>query len=127
MSINAWAKHYQTVWLERAGDPELPDWLRVACVAYGQHKANGHATFRRGQLALILARIDTATGEVLPLDRRNLYRAIQVAIQHGWLSATSSARCLVVPAHHVTGGLGNARAVCPQHEAIRERHLKAVG
>src|SRR5690242_20337375 len=121
MSVNAWAKHYQTAWLEHAGDPDLPDWLRVACAAYGQHKANGHATFRRGQLALILARIDTQTGEVVPLDRRNLHRAIQVAIQHGWLSIASSARCLVVPAHQVTGGLGNARAACPQHDAAQER------
>ncbi len=115
MIVNAWARHYQEVWLERAGDPALPDWLRVASAAYGRHRANGHATFKRGQLALILASVDPETGAVVPLDRRHLYRAIQTAINHRWLSDRSTARCLIVPAHAVTGGLGDAQEECPQH------------
>lgn len=125
MSANPWSRHYQLVWLERAGDPDLPDWLRVACAAYGKHRANGHAIFRRGGLSLILGTVDGSTGEVRPLDRRHLYRAIQTAVKYGWLGSESTARCLVVPAHAVTGGLGNARDECPQH-ARAHRHLKAV-
>jgi hypothetical protein len=45
--VNAarWAKHYMYVWEDRSGDPRLPSWLRIVCLAYGMHKANGHANF----------------------------------------------------------------------------------
>lgn len=125
MNGPTWSRHYQHAWLDRAGERSLPNWLRVACVAYGQHRANGHAMFRPGDLALILAHVDGDTGEVTPLDRRHLHRAIQKAVQYGWLANGSTARCLIVPAHAVTGGLGSATAECPQH-SHRGRRLKAV-
>lgn len=113
--INAWSRHYQSVWLERAGDPELPDWLRVAALAYGSHRANGHATFKRGHVALILADVDTDSGALTPRSRQGIYRAIRTAVRHGWLLDGSTARCLVVPGHAITGGLGSPADECPQH------------
>lgn len=127
-----WARHFQHVWEERAGSRSLPDWLRVACLAYGSHRANGHANFRRGEVALVLARLDEATGVVTPLARQGVHRAIKVAVGNGWLAVGSTARCLIVPAHAVTGGLGRAEDACPQHapasnKARRPRpNLKAV-
>jgi hypothetical protein len=108
-----WAKHYQHAWEERSGDPNLPDWLRVASLAYGKHSANGHALFGPGDLALVLGRVDPTTGEITAND--NVSRAIRTAVRHGWLARGSKARCLIVPAFAVDGGLGNAYAPCPVH------------
>lgn len=53
MGVHApWAKHAQIEWENRAADTTLPLWLRVACLAYGRHEANGHANFGRGWLAM---------------------------------------------------------------------------
>lgn len=108
-----WAKHYQHAWAERSGDPNLPDWLRVAALAYGKHSANGHASFAPGDLALVLGTIDRETGELRP--SRNVSRAIQTAVRYGWLATGSRTRCLVVPAFAVSGGLGSEYAKCQVH------------
>lgn len=108
-----WAKHYQHVWLERALDDSLPDWLRVAALAYGKHSANGHANLGPGELARTLASVNRETGEIRP--NQNVNRAIANAVRHGWLVGGSKSRCLVVPSHAVTGGLGNAYKACLVH------------
>jgi len=113
--VNPWARHYQRVWEERAGDPRMPYWLRVAALAYGKHAANGHAVFKAGQIGLILATVNTATGEIKALDRGSVQRAIRSAVEYGWLASESRSRCLVVPGHAIIGGLGGERDVCPQH------------
>jgi hypothetical protein len=119
--INRWAKHYQSVWEERAGNPRFPLWLRVAALAYGQHKANGHAVFRPGEVATILSTVDPDTGVILKPDRRDIGVAVGVAVDYGWLSPGSGTTCLVVPAHAVTGGIGSPHAECPVHERKRAR------
>lgn len=111
-----WARHYQHVWQERAGDASLPYWLRVAALAYGSHKANGHATFKPGAIGLVLASVDTTTGELKPMHKANVQRAIRAAIEVGWLTPDSGSTCLVVPGHAIAGGKGNPRAECPQHK-----------
>jgi hypothetical protein len=114
---NPWTRHYQCVWHERAGDARLPAWLRVAALAYGSHAANGHAQFKPGQVGLVLGSVDVVTGEVRPMDKGSVQRAIRTAIAYGWLGSQSGARCLVVPGHAVTGGLGgNPDDECPQHK-----------
>lgn len=108
-----WARHYQDEWHNRAGDPRLPHWLRVTALAYGSHQENGHAPFKRGEIALILGSVDATTGEIRPYA--NVGRAIQVAIEYGWLAEGSYWRCLIVPAHVAKkGNLGRAKA-CPIH------------
>lgn len=114
--MSSWARHYQHVWEERAGDPRLPLWLRVAALAYGRHDSNGHAPFKRGQVALILGRPPDDTGGPHPLDRREVWRAIDRAVMFEWLAEGSNARCLVVPAHAVKKGrLGEREKPCPIH------------
>jgi hypothetical protein len=116
---NPWARHYQRVWHDRAGDPRLPNWLRVAALAYGSHAANGHAVFKPGQISLVLGHVNSDTGEVRPLDKGSVQRAIRTAVEYGWLRSGSGTRCLVVPGHAITGGLGNADDECPQHRKGR--------
>lgn len=84
-----WARHYLEEWQRRAGDPRLPHWLRVAAAAYGLHQENGHAPFKSGQLALILG----SPGK----PYKNVTRAIEDAVEYGWLGEGSFHRCLIVP------------------------------
>lgn len=111
--LPTWSRHYQHAWEERSGNPALPKWLRVAALAYGKHAANGHAVFGAGDVALVLGDVDRATGAITP--DRNVKRAIDTAVQYGWLASGSKSRCLIVPSHAVSGGLGNEHATCPQH------------
>lgn len=106
--VNWWSQHYQSIWRERADDATLPLWLRVASLAYGTHRGNGHANFGPGEIAAILGK---------PADR--VSRALAQAKRKGWLSRESSARCLVVPPHAITGGNGHRREVCAVHVGKR--------
>lgn len=120
---NPWGRHFQSIWHERSADPRLPYWLRVSALAYGSHRANGHASFKPGQIGLVLGSVDTGTGEVRRLDKGSVQRAIRTAIDYGWLAERSGARCLVVPGHAIAGGLGRADDTCPQHHRERQgRH-----
>ena len=75
-----WARHYQDVWLERSGNRNLPRWLRVVAVAYGSHDNAGHARFKRGEVALVLAG-PFAPGEVpMPLSRQRVSEAVKQAV-----------------------------------------------
>lgn len=129
MSRNSWSRHYQSIWGDRAGDATLPDWLRVACLAYGKHKANGHANFEPRAVGLVLARVDRDTGAITPLDSGNVKHAIDTAVKHGWLAEGSGSRCLIVPGR-IAGGLGRAEEPCPRHskdcESATANRPKAV-
>jgi len=113
---DTWARHYQDVWHERSGDWRLPRWLRVVCLAYGAHDNAGHARFKRGELALILASVDPDSGAVIPLSRQRVHEAVQQAIGLGFLADGSIPMCLVVPAHDVIKGpLDQSPTPCPIH------------
>ena len=118
---NPWAKHYQLPWENRANDRNLPLWLRVACLAYARHEANGHANFRRGQLSWILGTPPTGDKPFERVPRQRVIEAINRAIKFEWLDSESCTECLVVPGHAVQGGLGNPDRLCPVHERKRER------
>lgn len=107
-----WARHFQDEWQARAGDPRLPRWLRVAALAYGSHTNNGHARFKRGEVALILGSIDRETGVVGPYP--NVRREVALAVEFGWLEEGSYWGCLIVPAHSIRKGDMYAKpAPCP--------------
>lgn len=103
----------------------MPYWLRVAALAYGSHTDNGHARFKRGEVALILGTVDHDTGEVRPFA--NVRREIARAVEYGWLEDGSYWGCLIVPAHAIRkGDLGKKPAPCPltpRHQARANRSL----
>jgi hypothetical protein len=123
---NTWAKHFQSVWEERAADPAYPLWCRVAWLAYARHKANGHANFQRGQLGAILG--SSSKDGFKPLDPNNLQRAIRQAKKSGLLDISSCAECLVVPSHAIEGGWGGRPgSLCPVHERkAAQRRVRAI-
>ncbi len=47
--LQGWAKHQQASWEEQARSPYVDLWQRVAFLAMGTHKANGHAPFLNAQ------------------------------------------------------------------------------
>lgn len=118
-SPRTWARHFQDDWQARAGDPRLPYWLRVAALAYGSHGNNGHARFKRSEVALVLGTVDKRTGEVRPYP--NVRRAIADAVEYGWLEEGSFWGCLIVPAHSVKKGDWASRTPCPLAAKHKER------
>lgn len=129
----AWARHYQAPWCDDAVNPRFPLPLRVAFLAFGSHRANGHARFKQGEVAMVLGH-QGEHGERIPADRRTVWRAIKQAIDYGMLAEGSRALCLVVPSHRIVGGMGNENAPCDRHGdgphhrrgARRTTRLKAV-
>lgn len=116
-----WAIHYQQAWKDDAANPRFPMPLRIAFLAYGNHRANGHANFRKEEIAKNLGRFDEQ-GTFVPADRRTVHRAIQRAIEWGLLDKGSRALCLIVPAHKTTGGLGSPEDPCKRHSTTKCRH-----
>ena len=119
-----WTAHAQVAWENRAADATLPAWLRIVCYAYGQHEANGHANFRRGQLSWLLGKPPTATEGFTRADKYAVRDAIATAVKHGWLAEGSCSECLIVPAHAIEGPLGDASKVCPVHDRRAQRKQK---
>jgi hypothetical protein len=111
-----WSAHAQDHWLDFAGNPNFPDYLRLTFVAYGRHAANGHAKLERQELAQYLVRKDGT----LP-DRRNLWNSIQKAIRLGYLLPESQALCLVVSSAHVQGGKGDPNVPCRRDHTKRDQ------
>lgn len=111
-----WTAHAQDHWLEHAGNPGFPDHLRIVFVAYGRHRANGHARMSRGELARFLVRRDGT----LP-ERRVVWTALQKAIALEFLMPESQALCLVVSSEHVQGGVGDPDRPCPRDHTKRTR------
>lgn len=115
--------HFQRGWRDIATQDHLTDWVRVAALAYGRHRANGHASFQPGDLQSALLRVDAMTGEVALPAKATVSRAIGTAVANGFLARGSDARCLIVPAH-IQGGLGNPADLCPVHEGRRRRAVE---
>jgi hypothetical protein len=114
MSVqNPFALHRQAVWKERAANhaanPTMPQWIRVASLAFGCHRRNGHANFKSGEIAEILG----TPGK--PLSASSVSNAIKLAKSAGWIAQESTARCLVVPPHAVDGGIGHPNERCQIH------------
>lgn len=126
-SPRPWSRHYQDAWHNDALNENFPPALRVAFLAYGAHRANGHANFAPGEVGKVLGRFDTTSGEHRPADKANVQRAIREAVRHGLLAEGSGTLCLVVPGHRIEGGMGKPTEPCKRHDrAPRKSTLRAV-
>lgn len=112
--FGTWAIHYQESWRDDAANPHFSKALRVAFLAYGNHRANGHANFAQQEIAKTLGKVDEH-GTFVPADRRAVHRAIQQAVDWGLLAEGSRALCLIVPKHRVAGGPGEDEEPCRRH------------
>jgi hypothetical protein len=115
--VPTWLGLWQAPYLERAGDPELPDWVRVEFAMMGHAGGpDGHAPFAPGELAEVLRIVNRETGELAPMSRQNVNRAIRTAKARGAIDSWSTSRCLVVPHARYRSGV-QGRGVCaePSH------------
>lgn len=108
-----WSRHTQESWGSRVGDRRLPYWLRVSAAAYGSHGTNGHARFKRGELALLLGTVNPQTGEIRRYP--SVARAVADAVEYGWLEEGSFWGCLIVPGHAIKKGNWWDNRDCPTH------------
>ena len=127
---NPFAMHRQAFWEERAADKSLPLWVRVAALAFGCHRRNGHANFIDPPLKVLLGGPGEHGGWDC-VDESSISRALAAAKKAGWLAEESNSRCLVVPRHAISGGLGNEHELCSVHigrrrAAKRKQTLAAV-
>lgn len=121
---NPFSMHFQKVWLERAANTRLPLWARLVSLAYGNHEANGHANFKRGDLGFVLGTPPRDGEPPIMVSKYALRDALNLAIEIGWLDPRSCTECLVVPAHAITGGLGDPEKPCVVHERKRTNRAK---
>lgn len=106
------AMHQQGPWVEQARHPQVDLWLRVAFLAFGTHKRNGHSPFYDWKE---IAERATPPGKPGP-DDRQIRRAIATAVDRGFLTEHSHHKCLVVPSHWISGGAtGREYAPCGRH------------
>jgi hypothetical protein len=112
--LRGWAKHEQASWEEQARSQHVDLWQRVAFLAMGTHRRNGHAPFLNAEE---VAERTTIPGKSAP-DAPEIRRAVRVAKARGWLGGQSNTKCLVVPPHWVSGGMvGGEYAPCHRHGA----------
>ncbi|MGO8937604.1 MAG: hypothetical protein ACLQLO_10915, partial [Mycobacterium sp.] len=68
-----------------AANPEMPLWVRVAALAFGCHRRNGHASFKTGEIAEVLGTPGKA------LSASSVSNAIRLAKNAGWIAEESNA------------------------------------
>lgn len=112
-TVKQYAYHYQDVWQERATDERIELVWRLAALAYGYHRRNGHATFEAGQIAAVLGISPSQVSNVLTKAK-----------ELGLIDQRSRSRCLVVPPHAINYGPGDANEPCAYCEGKRATRRK---
>lgn len=112
-----WVMGNQEAFKDLATSDALPRWLRATYAAYGHLGGNGHATFRRSELAALLG--DHTQGVSVPTERQRVREAIDGAIDRGLLEKGSKALCLIVPRAAIAYGAGNPGTPCRRHPKTR--------
>jgi hypothetical protein len=103
----------QATFLKRGKDKkQYPIWLRLAFLAMGRRRKNGHAVFAVGELQ-----------ELLDANRDQVAKAIKGSVAAGWLdrqSISTNHRCLIVPLDDVCQGQGGSLySPCPYCGSVK--------
>lgn len=109
-----WLISKQLAWEPQIVNADLPYWARVHAVAMARSEPNLHTILETGELAQLLGR-KLPDGSTKPLDRRDLNRYINRAVELNYLDETSSVRCLVLPASVIDCRRKGYRKPCAYH------------
>lgn len=112
------SKHDRAAYRDDAANPAYPNPSRVSFLAYGTHRANGHARFEAQEIAKVLGAYDEH-GTFVPATKYAVRRAIDTAIKWGLLAPGSKALCLIVPGHRIEGHIGDPNAPCDRHRKVK--------
>lgn len=105
---NPWRRHYQSHFRAMSADTRLALCYRLAFLAYGSARCNGHANFQPGELA-----------EHFDKPGPRISEALKGARDRGLIGLDSTTQCLVVPVHVAEGGDGHPFEICGVHDAAR--------
>jgi hypothetical protein len=109
-----WLISIQLGWEAQIANADLPYWARVHAVAMARSEPNLHTSLETGELAELLGR-KQPDGSTKPVDRRDLNRYINRAVELNYLDETSSLRCLVLPASMTECRRRGNRKPCAYH------------
>jgi hypothetical protein len=109
-----WLISIQLGWEAHIANADLPYWARVHAVAMARSQPNLHTSLETGELAELLGR-KQPDGSTKPIDRRELNRYINRAVELNYLDETSSVRCLVLPASTIECRRRGNRKPCAYH------------
>ncbi|MZE50119.1 hypothetical protein GTY86_02055 [Streptomyces sp. SID5770] len=104
--------------LRMAENTRLPLFVRLVFLTEARMNRIGHAEFATGELESLLPTLDRRTGEIRNPSQNTVCKAIRIAIDEGFLSAESSARCLVLGGHDVQRS-AKATSSCKHHGVQR--------
>lgn len=99
--------HFHSFWVARSDNVDLPLWLRIVSLAYGNHAKNGHATF-------FLKGESTLPG-IFKREKQQIRNEIVRAVERGFLASSSNINCLVLPDEICGGASGSRYAKCKFH------------
>jgi hypothetical protein len=92
-----WLISKQLGWEAQIANADLPNWARIHAVAMARSEPNLHTPLETGELAKLLGK-EQLDGSIKPVDRREINRYINRAVELKYLDETSSVRCLVLRA-----------------------------
>jgi hypothetical protein len=104
----------QIGWEGQLFDTRLPHWMRVYAVAMARSGPNLHTPLEVGELARLLGK-KQSDGSMKPVERRDLTKYINRAVELNFLDEKSSVRCLVLPDSLAACGLPGNRKPCAYH------------
>jgi hypothetical protein len=88
---------------------------RIMAAAWVRMTFDGHAHFKRSELAHSIELVNKRTGELAPIKADALNKAIDRLIERGWLSHGSWSRDLIVPGFTVQNGQASHKSTrCPK-------------
>jgi hypothetical protein len=120
-----WLISIQLGWEAQIANAALPYWARVHAVGMARSEPNLHTPLETGELAELLAR-KQPDGSTKPVDRRDLNRYINRAVELNYLDETSSVRCLVLPAPMTECRRKGNRKPCAYHTGQASRIKRPI-
>lgn len=111
-----WHKLYRRQAATVAGEPLLGLDMRLFFLAVSRAGFNGHAEFRRGELADWLKKYNLSTGAVSTYTERRFQKVISDGVAANIYGPGSNVRCLIVASHLVdVDRPPSSWKVCPEH------------
>jgi hypothetical protein len=120
-----WLISKQLGWEAQITNVDLPNWLRIHAVAMARSEPNLHTPLETGELAKLLG-TKQSDGSIKPLDRREVNRCINRAVELKYLDETSSVRCLVLRDDTMECRLQGYTKPCAFHTGKASRIKKPI-
>lgn len=125
MASPTWNKHHRAAWERLAVDAgdQLDLTTRILLVAQGRLARSGHAAFRRAEMSRLLGSVAPGTGELTPVHRNSIRKAIDKGIAVGVFASGSTSECIRIP-HYLTTHDAGKDLDCPTCTRPKARNAR---